>query len=503
MSDLYRTISAKTPKTAAAIIRGEAFDDGGAHRFPVVDPSSEETISEIVETSAKGVDAAVSAAREVFASGDWSRCAVEDRRCVLTQTAALIREHATELASLDTLATGLLFHASTLRQAHAAADWFDYFASLLATADGQAFNQTKGVTSFVSREPIGVAALFSPWNIPLMSVSLKLAAALAMGNSCVIKPSEQSPFSVLRLLELLHDAGLPKGVVNVVNGRGEVTGAALAAHSEVDVISFTGGEVAGKAIQAASAERFARTTMELGGKSANIVFADADIEKALDGSVSAIYGNNGQACLAGSRILLHRSIADRFIAEFINRTKALRIGLPFDELAQMGPQSSKAQMDRVLLFAGLARDEGMEILCGGERAEGFDKGYFVKPTAVLAQSNASKICQDEIFGPFAAFLIFDDADEAVAIANDTRYGLAAYLWTRDLNLAMRASDRLRAGTVLVNTTMVRERNAPFGGFGQSGLDREGGRWSLDFYSEAKTTIITSSASVENDREGKV
>jgi acyl-CoA reductase-like NAD-dependent aldehyde dehydrogenase len=268
-----------------------------------------------------------------------------------------------------------------------------------------------------------------------------------------------------------------------------VTGAALASHPDVNLVSFTGGETAGRIIATETAKRFARTTMELGGKSANVIFADADLEKALDGSLTAIYANSGQGCLAGSRILVQKSVADSFIADFVQRSNQVRVGRPFDDKAEVGPQSSKQHMERVLSYTDVVRDEGGEILTGGKRAEEFAEGFYVEPTVAVARDNSARVCQEEIFGPFATFLVFDTDEEAVEIANDTRFGLAAYLWTESLQRAMRVSDRLRSGTVLVNTPMQRERNAPFGGFGHSGIDREGGRWSLDFYSEPKTTIV--------------
>ncbi|WP_159437060.1 aldehyde dehydrogenase family protein [Parasphingorhabdus marina] len=460
-------------------------------RLSVTNPANESHVTTIVESSPEQVAQVVETARQAFVDGIWSQSAPETRQDVLRKTAGLIRESASNLASLDSQTTGLLFHRSTLRHTAAAADWFDYFADLLAEQNHTVFQTAEDIVTTVSREPAGVAALFTPWNIPLMAASLKLAAALAMGNSCVIKPSEQSPLGTWELAKLLHKAGLPEGVLHVVNGRGEITGSALAAHPDVDLISFTGGEHAGRAIATAAAQRFAKVTMELGGKSANIICDDADYDCALQAAIGAVYGNNGQACLAGSRILVQKKIADRFIADFVDLAKAIRLGDPFDERAEMGPQSSKSQMDRVLSFVEIAREDGGQILTGEQQSTDFDKGYYVDPVVALPKSNADRICQEEIFGPFASILTFDDDAEAVAIANDSRFGLAGYVWSGDQKRARGIASQLRTGYVMVNSPMVREHGAPFGGFGHSGLDREGGRWSVDFYSEAKTTVVRS------------
>jgi acyl-CoA reductase-like NAD-dependent aldehyde dehydrogenase len=490
MLELQASTRKSLPSTIAAIIDGEPTVSKDARELPVINPDDGTELLKLSESDEATVNRAVSSARASFNSGAWSRAPIEQRQRVLQRTAELIRDNAQELAALDSLSTGLLYHSSTYGQAYyAAAGWFQYFAGLIGTTGEDLYRQLPDTRAFVTREPVGVAGLFTPWNIPVMGASLKLSAALAMGNSCVLKPSEQSPLGAARLVELIHEAGLPPGVLQLVNGHGTVTGAALASHPDVNLVSFTGGETAGRIIATETAKRFARTTMELGGKSANVIFADADLEKALDGSLTAIYANSGQGCLAGSRILVQKSVADSFIADFVQRSNQVRVGRPFDDKAEVGPQSSKQHMERVLTYTDVVRDEGGEILTGGKRAEAFAEGFYVEPTVAVARDNSARVCQEEIFGPFATFLVFDTDEEAVEIANDTRFGLAAYLWTESLQRAMRVSDRLRSGTVLVNTPMQRERNAPFGGFGHSGIDREGGRWSLDFYSEPKTTIV--------------
>lgn len=467
----------------------------GAARFalPVIDPDTGAVAMALIEDDAEAVDRAVLAAAAAFRSGIWSGTALADRAAVLRRAAGLIRAEARALAELDCRTTGLLLHRSLIRQAEVAAGWFDYFAGLIMAEGDAHYPQTDGALVFSRREPAGVAALFTPWNIPLAGAALKLAAALACGNSCVLKPSEQSPLGARRLVELLAAAGVPDGVVQLVNGRGTVTGAALAAHPDVALVSFTGGEAAGRAVAGLAAQHFARTTLELGGKSATILCADCDFGRALDGALQAAFGNSGQACLAGSRILVARPLFERLVDAFVARTRALRIGRPTDPTAEMGPLATESAMHRVLDMAGVARAEGGTIATGGARIEGFGGGWYVAPTVVLPCSNADRICQEEAFGPIVAILPFDDSDEAVALANATRFGLAGYVWSESGAGALRIAERLRAGTVLVNSVMRREQNAPFGGFGASGIDREGGRWSLDFYSEAKTMVIGTSA----------
>lgn len=468
------------------LLNGVPFGDGDVH-LQLTDPDTGQVLGVLVENTCAEVDRAVAAARHAFDGRHWAGMHISRRAALLRKVAKLIDAEAGSIAAMDSTTTGLLWHKSSRRQVEAASHWFQFFADFAEKENDQSFLTAPGVQSLVSRDPIGVVALFTPWNIPLMAAGLKLSAALIMGNSVVIKPSELSPLGTYRLVELLYEAGLPDGVVQLVNGRGISTGAALAENALVDAISFTGGPVAGAAIATAAAPRFARTTMELGGKSASIVLSDAQYEDALSGVVSAAFANSGQACLAGSRVIVHAQIADRFIPDLIARTQALKIGHTFDEDAEIGAQSSAAQMARVLSYVDLAQQEGAELLCGGQRANGFS-GYQLEPALALVPHNHLRVCQEEVFGPLATVQIVADAEEALMVANDTCFGLANYVWSNDVELTNRMAAQLRSGTVLINTPVVRERHAPFGGFGNSGLDREGGRWSLDFYSEAKTIV---------------
>jgi acyl-CoA reductase-like NAD-dependent aldehyde dehydrogenase len=291
------------------------------------------------------------------------------------------------------------------------------------------------------------------------------------------------------MVELFHAAGLPPGVVNLVNGRGSVTGTALVSHPGIDMVGFTGGTHTGAAIMAAAGQHLKPCVLELGGKSANIVHPSADLDRALDGALAGIYSNNGQQCLAGSRILVQRSMAEDFIARFIDRARHIRIGDPMDPATELGPLAFAGHLERVLSYVDIARADGATLLTGGRRPPGLDRGYYLEPTAVLARDNTSRVCQEEIFGPFATFLVYDTLDEAIAMANDSPFGLVAYVWAGDLDVVMRASRELRAGTVWVNTTMVRELRAPFGGYKQSGVGRDGATSSVEFFTELKTTTI--------------
>jgi acyl-CoA reductase-like NAD-dependent aldehyde dehydrogenase len=459
---------------------------GGGYRLPIVDPASEAVTGELHEADAAEVDAAVRAARGAFPA--WADMATDRRNDILLAIDAKLRAHGDELAELEARTSGLPI-TGVRPLIDRAAENFRRFAEVASTMAGETFSQNAQYLTYTTREPKGVAALIAPWNAPLALGSMRLATCIAFGNTCVLKPSEYTPESTVRMVELMHEAGLPAGVVNVVNGRGSVTGEALTTHDEVDMIGFTGGTGTGKRIMAAAGARLKPAIMELGGKSAAIVAPDADLERALDGTLLAIYASNGQQCLGGSRILVHRSIADRFIAEFVARARAIRIGDPLDRATEMGPLAFAAHRRHVTDYLEVAKADGAQILCGGGMPAGLSKGWYLEPIVAMAPSNAARICQEEIFGPFATFLVYDELDEAIAIANGSDFGLVAYVWTRDLATAMTCSRRIRAGTVWVNTPMMRELRAPFGGYRESGIGRDGARHSADFFTEAKTTSI--------------
>lgn len=405
----------------------------------------------------------------------------------------LIMREADALAASECTNTGIPL--KQLRQLHipGAAHHFQFYAEVASQLKGELHQQRSGYQLLVSREPVGVAALISPWNGPVNMSCAKIAAALAFGNSCVLKPSEYTPLAFVRLMEILREAGIPDGVVNMVNGRGAVTGAALASHPDIDLVSFTGGSGSGPLVNAAAARNLKRTTMELGGKSANIILESADLDRALDGALAGIFMTNGQQCLAGSRIMVQRSIAPAFIERFVERTRAIRIGNPFEPRTELGPMAYRAHMERVLAYADVARAEGATLLHGGQRASQMARGWYVEPTVVHASSNGLRICQEEVFGPLATFLEFDSLDDAIAIANASDFGLVAYLWTNDLSAVTKATRALRAGTIWVNTTLVGDPRAPFGGVKRSGSGREGGIGSVEFYTELKSVVIPNGA----------
>lgn len=477
------------PERISSIVGDRIGGLSGGLEIPVINPATEARISTLREDGADDVAAAVEAARRAFDEGPWPRLELGERRAVLRKALAHVRQHADELAYLDCLDTGVPLWDIRGRKISRVLENFDFFLEVASTATGETYQQNPKYITYVTREPVGVAAIIAPWNSPMSLASMQIAPALAFGNTCVVKPSEHTPISLYRLVELLIEGGLPPGVINLVNGRGPVTGAALVAHPGVDVVKFIGGTETGKAIMAAAAGGLKHVGLELGGKSANIIFADADPEDALNGALLGIYSNNGQQCLAGSRILVQRSIADDFIARFVERARKIRVGDPLDPKTEMGPLAFKQHYERVLSYVDIAKADGAEVLVGGGRAPGFDKGYYFAPTAVLAPDNSIRACREEIFGPFANFLVFDDVEDAIRIANDSTFGLVGYLWSSNVQTVMRVSQGVRAGTIWVNTPLTREVRAPFGGFKESGIGRDSARASLDFFTEQKTTTI--------------
>jgi acyl-CoA reductase-like NAD-dependent aldehyde dehydrogenase len=470
-------------------IDGRAVAPGAQRRLPVIDPATEAPVGALLEADAAEVGLAVAAARRAFDDGPWPRLPPAERQTILRRAADLIDARADELARLESLHTGLPIRQVRAMHIPRTALNFRFFADYIGQMRGAAHTDAPGVVTYVARQPIGVAALIAPWNVPLGLGTMKLAAALGFGCTAVLKPSEMTPLSFPLLFDILAEAGLPAGAANLVNGAGPVTGKALSEHPGIDCLSFTGGTATGRMLAAAAGRALKPMTMELGGKSANIVFADCDFEAALDGAVLAAYGGNGQQCLAGSRILVERAIADRFIPALTARVKALKVGPPDDPATEMGPLQNEPHMRRVLGFVDTARAEGCDILAGGARAAGFSSGYYVEPILARASSNAAAICQEEIFGPFATILVVDGPEEAVRIANESAFGLVAYVWTRDIAKALACAEALRTGVVWINTIMMRELRAPFGGWKESGVGREGGDACAALYTQEKTVTI--------------
>ena len=475
-----------TAKTA--IIDGESLTGTGT-AFTVVDPANEEVIAAIPEADAALVDRAVASARAAFERGDWRNASVEERQAVLRRCADAIDAAADEIADIECGNTGIPYAQVRNGQVVRAAGNLRFFADYIGQMTAELYEQDPNYLTYVRREPIGVAALISPWNSPLALGSMKVASAIAFGNSCVLKPAEQDPLGLTRLVEVMHGAGLPPGVVNLVNGGGATTGDRLVRHPQIDCVSFTGGTRTGKVIMAAAGANLKPSVMELGGKSANIIFDDADFDQALDGALIGIFSNNGQQCLAGSRVLVQRGIYDRFAEAFVARTKQVRVGHPRDCATEVGPLATRAHYDHVMGFLPSAGDSGARVLAGGGRAPGFARGFYFQPTIVEVDSNLHRLCQEEIFGPFAALMPFDTDEDAYRIANESRFGLVGYAWSRDIDRIMAAQERISAGTIWCNTPMIRDLRAPFGGYRESGVGAEGGRAAEAFYTRQKAVSI--------------
>ncbi len=479
----------RLPASVPGFVAGRALAGGNSERIAHLAPATEEHLYDIVECEATDVAAAVDAARHAFETSGWAQMAHNERKRVLRRMIDVIDSHRDELAAIQALEVGIPLSGVEFMHMPRTIENFDFFIEVAGTSGGHTYTQTGRYTSMVTREPAGVVALISPWNAPLVLSSMKLAAALALGNSCVIKASEYSPYSLYRFVEILHEADLPPGLINLVNGRGHTTGKALVEHPEVDVIGFVGGTETGKAIMSAAAQGLKKVGLELGGKSANIVLESAQLETAIDGSLIAILAGNGEQCLAGARILVQESVADEFIERFVQRLKNIRIGDPFDAATELGPMAFARQRDKILSYVDIARDGGAEILTGGGAAPGFERGYFIEPIVALTRDNTTRVCQEEIFGPFVTIQRIADADEAVRIANESDFGLVSYLWSDDLPTVMSASRKIRAGTVWVNTPLTRDLRAPFGGYKTSGVGRDGLASSVELLTEEKTTMF--------------
>lgn len=479
-----------TVETYSMLIDGDWRGSQDGSLFDCVSPFDGEVWAKVPTATGEDVDAAVAAARRAFEHGPWAGASPLMRAGLLRRLAELIAQNATELANVQVRENGKLIR-EVADQAKALANHVAYFAGVAESPTGETLAvSVPNMQAFTVREPIGVVAAITPWNSPLMLLIAKLAPALSAGCTVVIKPSEITPVSTLVFARLIAQAGFPDGVVNVVTGAGDV-GAALVEHPGVDKISFTGSTAVGKQIAAAAASRMARVSLELGGKSPNIVFPDADLDNAVNGVMSGIFAATGQTCQAGSRVLIHHEIYDRFAKALAERASQIRLGDPSDPASEMGTVACRAQYDKVLRYIEIAKAEGAVLATGGQRPDdpALAKGLFVEPTVFTDVTNDMRIAREEVFGPVAALIRFTDEDDAVRIANDTRFGLAAGVWTRDVALAHRMIRKLNAGTVWINNYRKVNYVAPFGGFKESGLGREHGIHAVDEYTELKTAWI--------------
>lgn len=480
-------------------IGGQACEAAQGGWLETSNPYTGRPWARIPRATAQDVDRAVRAAHEAFTSGPWSRMSPSDRGVLMYRLADLIAANAERLADLEVRDNGKL-RVEMLGQMKYLPRWFQYYGGLADKIEGSVTPIDKAnMFHYVAYEPLGVVGAITPWNSPLLLTVWKLAPALAAGNTVVVKPSEFASVSMLALARLFEEAGFPPGVVNVVTGLGAEAGEPLVEHPLVARIAFTGGNAGGRKIYEAAARQFKRVSLELGGKSPNIVFDDADLDAAVKGVISGIFAASGQTCMAGSRLLLHAGIHDRFLDALVARMREARLGDPSSADTDIGPVATQQQLAKVLDYITIARAEGARCVLGGERStrEGCGDGWFVEPTIFADVTNTMRIAREEVFGPVLSVLRFETEEEAVAIANDTPFGLAAGVWTRDLGRAMTIPKKLKAGTVWINAYRTVSYMAPFGGFKESGLGRENGQAAILEYLEPKSVFINAKPAIAN------
>jgi acyl-CoA reductase-like NAD-dependent aldehyde dehydrogenase len=470
------------------LIDGKWVEAASGKTFDTLDPATGKVLARVAEGDAEDVDRAARAARRAFDAGPWPRMAPAERQKILLKLADLIEAHALELAQLETLDNGKALGESQAVDIPAAAETFRYYAGWVNKIAGDTNPTDPAFFNFTLREPVGVCGQIIPWNFPLLMAAWKLAPALACGNTSVLKPAEQTPLTALRLGELLQEVGVPDGVVNIVPGFGPTAGGAIVRHPLIDKVAFTGSTEVGKEIHRETASTLKRVSLELGGKSPNIVFADADVTEAVKGALVGVFFNQGEVCCAGTRLFVEEKVHDEFADAVAKAASTMKQGHGLEAGTQVGPLVSQEQLERVTGYLEIGKQEGAKVLTGGERhtAPGLEGGYFVKPTVFTGVRNDMRIAQEEIFGPVVSVIPFKDETDAVLQGNDTLYGLAAGVWTRDVSKAHRVARSIRAGTVWVNCYNVFDVMAPFGGYKQSGYGRELGRHALDLYTQVKS-----------------
>ena len=473
------------------LINGEWRNSAHGKTFETINPATAEPLTTIAEASPEDVDSAVVSARRAFddLGGPWRKMSASERGRIIWKISELIEQHIDELAELETLDNGKPIFESRYVDMPMVADVFRYYAGWATKLHGETININENAFTFTQREPVGVVGAIVAWNFPLLLASWKLGPALACGNTVVLKPAEQTPLTALRFGQLCIEAGLPAGVLNIVTG-GPETGKALVQHPLVDKVAFTGSTMVGKEIMRSAADTLKRVTLELGGKSPNIVFADSDLDNAVKGAINGIFYGKGEVCCAGSRLFVESKVHDEFMGKLVERTKKLRPGDPLDPKTRLGAIVSEQQMKTVLGYIDAGKQEGAQVMIGGNRVEiGNGKGYFIEPTVFGGVKNDMRIAQEEIFGPVLATIPFDEIEQVAELANRNQYGLAAAIWTRDIKKAHALSKRLRAGTVWINTYGLMDAALPFGGFKQSGFGRELGMHAIEHYTELKSVWL--------------
>ncbi|MBV9058039.1 MAG: aldehyde dehydrogenase [Pseudonocardiales bacterium] len=487
------TTSTSTTATREHLAKYRLYIDGerqpacSGRTYQTIDPFTGQPWAVVPDGDRRDVDRAVSAARRAL-SGPWAAMTATQRGKLLHRLGDLITRDAQRLAEMETRDSGKLLREMA-GQLAAVPEWCYYYAGLADKVEGSVIPSDKpNYLVYTRHEPVGVVATITPWNSPLLLLMWKLAPALAAGCTLVVKPSEHTPVSALELASLVGEAGFPPGVVNVITGWGPATGSALSAHPDVDKVAFTGSTATGIAVAHAAADNLTRITLELGGKSAQVVFPDADLDAAANGVIAGVFAATGQTCMAGSRLVVHDSVADTLVDKIVSRAKTIKIGDPKAAETEMGPLANGAQFDKVLSHFDSAREQGATIACGGQRVEDLG-GFFVTPTVLTDVTPSMRAVQEEVFGPVLAVIRFRDESEAVEIANSTRYGLAAAVWTTDVHRAHRVAAKIRAGTVWINAYRVVGPHVPFGGFGASGIGRENGADAIREFTETKAVWV--------------
>ena len=494
LSEIQKAAGLKSPIRNQLFIDGKFVDALSGETLPTLNPHDNTVITDVAMAGRADVDLAVAAAQRAFPA--WSRIAAADRGRILLRLADLIEANTEELARLESLDTGHPLKDTRFLDVPRTAGCYRYFGGMADKFQGETIPVEAGFLNYTLREPVGVVGQVVPWNFPLMFTSWKMAPALAAGNCVVLKPAEITPLSSLKIAELMAEAGMPPGVVNIVPGLGHVAGQYIAEHPGIAKVAFTGSTATGKRIIEASAGNLKKVQLELGGKGPNIVFEDANLLAAVNGSAWAIFHNQGQACIAGSRLVLHERIADAFLEKFVPLAQSIRLGNPMDDSTEMGPLTSQQHRDRVLSYVDIARSQGGEVLSGGKSPGGsLSQGCYVEPTIVRAASYKDRVAQEEVFGPFVTVLTFKDDAEAMQIANGTDYGLGSGLWTGNVQRAHKFARDIHAGMVWVNCYKRVNPGSPFGGVGQSGYGREMGFDAMREYTQVKSVWINIDAQI--------